>query len=36
MPGGTSLDVLRSFSNFDPKTISDRRYRDVLPEDVRG
>jgi hypothetical protein len=36
MPGGTSLDVLRSFSNFDPKTMSDRRYRDVLPEDVRG
>jgi hypothetical protein len=34
MPGGTNLDVLRSFDNFDAKTMSDRRFRDVLPEDA--
>lgn len=34
LPGGTSLDVLRSFSNFDPRTMSDSRYRNVLPEDA--
>jgi hypothetical protein len=34
LPGGANVDVLRSFSNFDPKTMSDARFRNVLPEDA--
>ena len=33
LPGGTSLEISRSFSNFDPETMSGPRYRNVLPED---
>lgn len=32
--GGYQLDILRSFSNFDPATMSDIRFRNVLPEDA--
>ena len=35
LPGGSSVDVLRSFSNFDPRTMTDIRYRNVLPSDAR-
>jgi hypothetical protein len=35
LPGGSSVDVLRSFSNFDPRTMTDVRYRNVLPSDAR-
>jgi hypothetical protein len=33
LPGGTAVEVSRSFSNFDPRTMSDLRFRNVLPED---
>jgi len=34
MPGGPIVDIRRSFSNVDPATMNDARYRNVLPEDV--
>jgi hypothetical protein len=33
LPGGDNVEIARSFSNFDPRTMSDIRYRNVLPED---
>ena len=35
MPAGQNVDILRSFSNFDPRTMSDIRFRNVLPADAR-
>ncbi len=35
LPGGQVVDILRSFSNFDPRTMRDARFRNVLPEDAR-
>jgi hypothetical protein len=35
LPAGQHVDVLRSFSNFDPRTMSDIRFRNVLPVDAR-
>ena len=32
--GGQSIDILRAFTNFDPRTMTDVRYRNVLPSDV--
>jgi hypothetical protein len=34
LPGGQVMDILRSFSNFDPRTMRDARFRNVLPEDA--
>ena len=31
---GQTIDILRSFTNFDPRTMSDVRFRNVLPSDV--
>ena len=33
LPAGESLDVLRAFNNFDPRTMDNFLYRNVLPED---
>jgi hypothetical protein len=35
LPAGQHVDVLRSFSNFDPRTMNDIRFRNVLPVDAR-
>jgi len=32
-PGGSNVEVLRSFSNFDPATMTGPAHRNVLPED---
>jgi hypothetical protein len=34
LPGGRGLDMARSFSNFDPATMTGPAYRNVLPEDA--
>jgi hypothetical protein len=33
LPGGDNVEISRSFSNFDARTMSDMRYRNVLPDD---
>jgi hypothetical protein len=35
LPAGQNVDVLRSFSNFDPRTMTDVRFRNVLPADAQ-
>lgn len=34
LPGGSTVDISRSFSNFNAETMSDAQYRNVLPEDA--
>jgi hypothetical protein len=35
LPAGHNVDVLRSFSNFYPRTMTDVRFRNVLPADAQ-